>query len=406
MARFLALTLAAIAATASAKSPFETKLPQTSNTRKAKMMAKIMEGARPTEKSQLSRGLDAAEIDLSGYELKFEQCQFVKAYDDELAENEEVKSVLATKRFVIFRLCPSGSCETCQYNFGEYVIDLETYLEAATQYFVEDRENQCGMCNEICEADDDAVKSLGLVDCDSCYSYCQSLENMQDNGYIESYEFTECMQVYESDDGASQIFAGAMCSDNGSSIKIGAFSDEMCSNYKNADIENYLENGSKFNDEILEKIVEVDSCVSCIMNNYEIPDMNADDAANANQEEEEVEVNEMCNQLYETAAKCESKYGFNNYWKNYEEYENQYVQEDVVCDFIQSLESGSYDQYGEIELSGSRRRGGGGASGGQKFALTFFILGTVGIGAYAASLHSKLTKGGKADLSAQGGAMA
>jgi len=406
MARFLALTLAAIAATASAKSPFETKLPQTSNTRKAKMMAKIMEGARPTEKSQLSRGLDAAEIDLSGYELKFEQCQFVKAYDDELAENEEVKSVLATKRFVIFRLCPSGSCETCQYNFGEYVIDLETYLEAATQYFVEDRENQCGMCNEICEADDDAVKSLGLVDCDSCYSYCQSLENMEDNGYIESYEFTECMQVYESDDGASQIFAGAMCSDNGSSIKIGAFSDEMCSNYKNADIENYLENGSKFNDEILEKIVEVDSCVSCIMNNYEIPDMNADDAANANQEEEEVEVNEMCNQLYETAAKCESKYGFNNYWKNYEEYENQYVQEDVVCDFIQSLESGSYDQYGEIELSGSRRRGGGGASGGQKFALTFFILGTVGIGAYAASLHSKLTKGGKADLSAQGGAMA
>jgi len=406
MARYLALTLAAIAATASANSPFVTKSPpQTSNTRKAKMMSKIMEGARATENSQLSRGLDAAEIDLSGYEIRFEQCQFVKSYDDELAENEEVNSVLATKRFVIFRLCPSGSCETCQYNFGEYVIDLETYLESAAQYFVEDRENQCGMCNEICEADDDSVKSLGLVDCDTCYSYCQSVENMNDNGYVESYEFTECMQVYESDDGSSSIFAGAMCSENGSSIKIGAFSDEMCSNYKNTDIENYLENGSKFNDEILEKVVETESCVSCIMTDYEVPDMNADDAANQNQNDE-VEMNEMCQQLYEMSAKCESKYGFNNYWKNYEDYQNQYVQEDVVCDFIQSLETGNYDQYGEIELSGSRFRGGGGASGGQKFALTFFILGTVGIGAYAASLHSKLTKGGKADLSAQGGAMA
>jgi len=378
---------------------------RTKNTRKAKMMSKLMEGAEPTENSQLPRRLDENEIDLTGYEVKFEECQYVKAYNDELAENQEVSSVLATQRFIVFRLCPSGSCESCSYNFGEYVIDLDNYLMAATEYFVQDRENFCGMCNDICEADDDAVKSLGLVDCDECYTYCAAVENMEDNGYIESYEFTECMQVYESDDGASSIYAGAMCSDSGTSIKVGAFTDEECSTYKNVDIENYLENGLKFDDEILEKVVDSENCVSCIMTDYEVPDMDADDAAQ--DDAAEVEVNEMCENLYEMSAKCESKYGFDNYWKDYEEYVNQYSQEDSVCDFITSLESGSYDQYGEISLSGSKRNGSGGASGGQKFALTAFVVGTIGIGAYAASLHSQLTKGGgKADLSTQGGAMA
>lgn len=404
MARFFALALAALVATVSATSPFAQNPPKTSNTRKAKMMSKLMEAAQPTENSQMARNLDAVEIDLSGYEIRFENCQFVKAYDDELAEDEDSKTVLATKRFVVFRLCPSGSCSSCAYNFGEYVVDLESYLMAASEYFVQDRENSCGMCNEICEADDDAVKSLGLVDCDTCYSYCQSIEAMEDNGYIESYQFGECMQVYEDDD--TQIFAGAMCSDSGTSITIGAFSDEQCGTYKSVDIENYLENGLKFDNEILEKIVDSESCVSCVMTNYEVPDMNADDANQQQEEEQEVEVNEMCGQLYEGSARCESKYGFNNYWKNYEDYANQYAQEDTVCDFIKSLGSGSYDEYGEIVLSGSRRVGGSGASGGQKFALTVFTLGTVGLGVYAASLHSQLTKGGKADLSAQGGAMA
>jgi hypothetical protein len=42
----------------------------------------------------------------------------------------------------------------------------------------------------------------------------------------------------------------------------------------------------------------------------------------------------------------------------------------------------------------------------QKFSLTFFILGSVGLAGYAAMMHSQLTKGAKADLSRQGGAMA
>jgi len=405
--RFTTLAIATIVATASAaSSPFATKPAKTSNIRKAKMISKMVEGAKVTENSQLGRGLEEAEVDLSGYEIKFEKCQFVKAYDDELAEDEDSKNVLGTKHFVVFRLCPSGSCESCAYNFGEYIIDMESYLEAATEFFVQDREDQCGLCNDICEADDDAVKSLGLVDCDECYDYCASIDNMEDNGYVESYEFSECMQVYESDDGASQIYAGAICANSGTEIKIAAFSDEYCFYHKSSyDVQDYLEDGLLFNNEILGNVVDSDSCVSCIMTDYEVPDQDADDAAQ-NDEDEEIEVNEMCQNLYEMSAKCESKYGFDNYWKDYEDYANQYTQEDLVCEFISSMGNGNYDEYGEIVLSGSQSNGRSGASGGQKFALTFFVLSTIGLGVYAASLHSNLTKGGNADLSAQGGAMA
>lgn len=393
---------------ASAAYPFHAARPTTRNTRKARMASKLLEKATETENSQLGkhRKLEQVEPDLSIYEIKFQQCQFVKAYDDELAEDEETKTVLGVKRFVVFRLCPANSCESCAYNFGEYVVDMDTYLEAATESFVEDREGMCGLCEEVCYADDDATKNAGAdyVDCDSCVDYCAYFENMDENGkYMESYMMAECQQVYESDDG-TQIYAGAICSNSGANIKIGAFSDDMCSQMeKNVDIEDYLENGLAFDDDILEKVVDSESCVSCVQKEWEIPEQNDQQQNDA----EEVEVNQMCENLYEAAAKCESKYGFDNYWAGYEEYENQYVQEDLVCDFISSLGSGNYDEYGEIVLSGSSSSGSGlGATGGQKFALTVFILSTVGLAVYGASLHSQLTKGGKADLSSQGGAMA
>ena len=388
MARFFVIALATLVGSACASNPFNTNLPKSSNSFKGKMMSELLSEARPTENSQLSRGLEEADIDLSGYEIKFEKCQFVRSYDDELAEDEDASSVLSTKRFVVFRLCPADTCGSCNQDYGEYVVDLESYLEIATEYFVNDRDNMCNACNQICQADDDAAKSAD-IDCDECYDYCLSVGNMENNGYIESYQFAQCIQV--SDNGNTQRYAGAMCSDNGSYIKIGAFSDEECSTYDDVNIENYLQNGVKFNDDILEKTANSKSCVSCTMNNY-----GGDDDA----------VNEMCLNLYDMSAKCESKYGFDNYWKNNEEYVNQYLQEDLVCDFIASLNNGNYDQYGEIVLSGSRRTGSGGSTASQKFFLSVFVLGSIGLGVYSSRIQALLRQGAKADLSSQGGAMA
>jgi len=391
MAKFFSFSLAAFIASVSATSHFDSQPLQTKNTPKGKMMSRLLDSARPTERTEITRGLEQGDVNLGDYELKFEQCQFVRAYDDELAQDESASSILSTRRFVMFRLCPSGKCNSCNSDYGEYVIDLDTYVDIATEYYLADRENTCNLCNQICAAEDDVTRSSGQIKCNSCESYCSTVNSLQENGLVESYQYSQCMQVY--DNGNSQIFAAAKCSKNGSAIKIGAFSDNECSTpKKNTDIEDYIGNGMSFYNDILNKLSDSSSCVSCSMN--------------ANGDDGNGDLAEMCTSLYDISAKCESKHGFNNFWKDYEDYSNQYLQEDMVCDFISSLKNGNYDQYGEIVLTGLKRLGSGGATGFQKFALSVFFIGSVVLGLYSARVSSQLKKGSKADLSAQGGAMA
>merc|ERR1711981_343611 len=121
-----------------------------------------------------------------------------------------------------------------------------------------------------------------------------------------------------------------------------------------------------------------------------------------------VENKEVCVELYQGAAKCEEEHEFSNGIDKYYQYNVQDNNEELVCSFIDSLVAGTYSQEGEIVVGGmsSYVSGGSSTTGGQKFALTFFILGTVGLAVYAAMLHSNLTKSAKSDLSSQGGAMA
>jgi hypothetical protein len=400
---------------AASANPFAPVTPRSSD--KAAMMSKLMKGATPTANSQL-RKLDEEYIpDISRYYMKFEQCQFVKAYDDELAENEESTTVLATKRFVIFRLCPSSDCSSnCNYNYGEYLIDLETYLEATVEYAQEQQENMCQNCEDYCGNNNrrQLQNNYYDIDCYSCTEECEKIENMEDNGYIDATEFLECQMIYDpEDDNRNGLYAGPICSSNGQKIKIGVFTDEDCLFVDNTkEVEDYLmndnNNGNMMLSHALLKMTYTDTCISCVQVDEDNNNNNGDDNNNNNNNQEDPEILEMCEQLYEQAAKCEKTHGFDDGFSNYWGYENQLANEEVVCDFMQSLKSGTYDEEGEIIVSGASSISGGGASttGGQKFALTFFILGTVGLAVYAAMLHSKLVKGGKSDLSSSGGAMA
>lgn len=415
-------SLALIALTAAVVSANPFAPAKSANSVKTAYMSKLMSHARPTSNSQLGRRLDEDEeyeVDISGYSLKFEQCQFVKAYDDELA-GEDSETILATRRFVIFRLCPSDSCDSCSYDFGEYIVDLEEYLEATVDYQQEMQEEMCDACQECSnygngQDQDDAerrrLENYASVDCDSCYDECMKIENMEDNGYVDATEFLECQMIYDpEDDGKAALYAGPMCASSGSKIKIGVFYDEDCNvPDSDKDVDDYLMDGDGYSMKLshaLLKTVYSSECVSCLApadeDENDDQNNNGDDA-----EEEEVEILEMCEQLYEAAAKCEKTNGFDGGYAEYDGYANQLAQESVVCDFVESLKAGSYDESGEIVVNGANSSIGGGAqtTGGQKFALTFFVMGTVGLAGYAAMLHSKLTKGASG-LSDTGGAMA
>jgi len=253
------------------------------------------------------------------------------------------------------------------------------------------------MCDEYCQNDDaqemdDAQAAIAAtVDCDTCVDECDKIENMEDNGYLEASNYIECQQLdqeNDDDDDAEEVmyFAGATCSSDGSKIKIGVFKDENCAYINNnLYVDDYL-NGFSLSHALLKNVYSGTS-IPCSSYN----------------EDGEAEENEACQEVYEAAAKCESDYGFSG---NYGYYSSN---EDVVCDFISQIKSGSFDAAsGEIVLKGKNvvSGGGQGTTGGQKFALTVLILGTIGLAVYAATLHSSLTKGAKADLSKQGGQMA
>jgi hypothetical protein len=423
------LALTAITAAVVSANPFAPA--KSANSAKTKYMSKLMRNARPTANSLLGRRLDeggddAYEVDISGYSLKFDQCQFVKAYDDDLA-GEDSETILATRRFVIFRLCPSDDCDSCSSNYGQYIVDLEEYLEATVDYQTEIQEEMCDACQECNnweqndgdddgqnqdEDEDEGRRRLQnySVDCDTCYDECMKIENMEDNGYIDATDFLECQMVYDAeDDGNGSLYAGPMCASNGSKIKIGLFTDADCNKPdSDKDVDDYLMDGDGVSMKLshaLLKTVYSTSCISCMK--PEEDENNDDTNDDAAQEYQQPEVLEMCEQLYEASAKCEKSHGFDNGYANYDGYANQLAQEYVVCDFVDSLKAGSYDETGEIVVNGASSSKGGGSqtTGGQKFALTIFLFGTFGLAGYAAMLHSKLTKG-VAGLADAGGTMA
>merc|ERR1712032_643215 len=171
------------------------------------------------------------------------------------------------------------------------------------------------------------------------------------------------------------LYAGPICASNGQKINIGVFSDENCYNYDNSkDVEDYLVDGDgysmRLSHALLKNTYDAEQCVSCL--------------------------------VVEEAGKCEQAHGFEGIsYCNDAMYENQVATEDVVCNYIKSINNGQYTEDGEIKVKGGNASSGSDASttGGQKFALTFFIIGTVGLAIYAATLHAKLTKGSSASLS-------
>jgi len=386
-------------------------------------MARLMANAKPTPNSRLlEQNNQDYVVDISGYSVKFEQCQFVRAYDEELAENEESSTVLTTKRFVKFRLCPNDDCDSCEYNYGEYLIDLADYLDATVQYFQNYQEEMCNACDENCQnnnqqQDDEQDNQDGgrflqqyNVDCSSCYEECQKIENMEENGYMDATDFIECQMIYDAgDDNGNALYAGPVCASGGTQINIGVFKDEDClipdSSKK---VNDYLinDNGAlKLSHALLKKTYK-DTCVSCKEPEEWDENENNNQQDNNDQDDADVVI-EMCEMLYDAAAKCEQVHGFDTGYADYGQYTNQASQEETVCDFMESITSGTYTETGEIQVTGSNMVGGkDSTTGGQKLALTFFILGTVAMAVYAAMLHTKLVKGGKADLSTSGGAMA
>merc|ERR1712037_325690 len=208
-----------------------------------------------------------------------------------------------------------------------YLVDMEEYLEATIEYAKDKQEEKCDQCEEKCDGyygnqadendqeerennEEDDRRRLSSSNCRECIDTCDKIENMEENGYIDATDFVECQEIQDEGDDGYALYAGAMCASNGSKIKIGVFSDNECRILNSElDVENFLADGDgnqmKLSHALLKTTYESDSCLSCLVENNEDDD-----------NEKEAEVEEVCENLYMSAAKCEKTHGFDDGYSN------------------------------------------------------------------------------------------
>lgn len=105
-------------------------------------------------------------FDVTGYSLKYSRCQMVEQYDDEAAAGGEdgQSSPMVKKRFAVLRLCPTSSCDAskqvgCASGYGQYMVEMDTYLQAMQQYREDLKEGYCNYCEDYMQAVYEAVEN-------------------------------------------------------------------------------------------------------------------------------------------------------------------------------------------------------------------------------------------------------
>ena len=314
---------------------------------------------------------------LSDFSVKFKKCQYVKMYDDDLASNSYSTTVLALRHFVVFKLCPVDECSTCSDVHGEYVVDVADYLGATVEFEKNAFENMCASCNA-----------------DECGELCYKIENLKANGYVDASAYTECQKIKNSgntDDGEpDQLYIGPQCSSDGKNITIGLFTDQYCVvPFTAKGAEDVL--GMKLSYHLLASTYSDSSsgCLSC-------KESDNNNNNNANDKADGDNVNEMCEKVYQSSAKCESEYGLTSGLvynrKNGGQYENQVENEFMVCTFINSLVWNSYTESGEINYLAVQDEVIRRATSLQKGMLTLLTVSVVGFVLYASLLHHQIEK--------------
>jgi hypothetical protein len=230
---------------------------------------------------------------------------------------------------------------------------LEDYLEILVQYYQEEQEELCNICSDKCidYTHEDSIRS-SVVTCDICTDECQKMESMEHNGYIDASVFLKCNMIYDpEDDAVDTFYAGSICSDQGSKIKIGVYHDEDCNVWdRSKAVDEYLKDGDgyrmKLSHNLLKKTYHSEIMLSCA---------NDDDASrnsNVDEESEILAVHQVCQDLYDRAAKCETPFGLQLAAQD-THYRNQKQEEAKVCKYIQQLKTGKYQEKGTVLLDSS-----------------------------------------------------
>jgi len=348
----------------------------------SKLGGKVMSQARKLD--------DNDEVDFTwveNYSIKFQGCHHISQWNQDADDEEDVR--IATKRLVRFRLCPSDECSLqnaggCSSGYGEYVIDmnifLESYIESIEQYNeakCEYLENMSGCGNDDGDNEDycvyDYYVSQGMEDICAENNPYKADDDEEEAEQFEIAEYVECAQIeFENDDNRRkldeeeevQYYLGPYCAEQGGAIYLGMFTDETCSTFADefGGKQSYYDLASEELPFGSSNIVSMD-CYKCqepeVQFNYDGDDNEDDDG-----------VSEMCEAVYEQAGKCESNV---EYGDNYN-----------ACSYIQGIQV--IRKNGIIVSAGSK------ANKTASIFIGLFVVAFVLLSAFVYFLKTKLDR--------------
>jgi len=339
---------------------------------------------------------------ISSYSIIFDSCHTLVQVADEANEDQ---GMIYNKNLVTFYLCPTETCGSHVKNCGKYVVGMEEFVDAWTEAKLEEKEWQCENIRENCycdNANDDEVcenqcyTDAGMEDCIEYeggeefqiqeYIECRAVENQNNNnnnnGNAQQYQDANGNVYYY-----EEVFAGPYCASNGKSIHLGMFYDEFCSIKADDSMYasmNYYGKDLPFSATSKQSIVTAE-CMGC---KEQDQDNNNNNNNNGDDAQDEDNVIQMCEEMYENAGKCEEKI----------ETSNQYQYKNTqACDYINNI----LPRLEQNSKSVSSSAGSGGTAS-VVFAWLFAFT-TLALGVYAFLLFRKLRRS-KVNLSEQSGA--
>ena len=184
----------------------------------SKAIHNLLSKAEPaTALNQQQRDLYYQTTRISKYSLQFQGCHQIKHWNKD-ADDEDLR--IATKRLVRFRLVPFEKCASYnpwmdasalgqardllgQADFGDYIVDLETFVDAYLQTKVNDN---AGDDNAGDDGDDG------------------------DDGDFDVSDYTQCaaLDFQTDDDAGKEYYLGPYCADQGGEIRLNMFTDDTC----------------------------------------------------------------------------------------------------------------------------------------------------------------------------------
>lgn len=290
---------------------------------------------------------------VSEYSIKFIGCHHVtqwaseqeqeEAEDNNQEQAEEMNQMNAangrirSKGLVRFRLCPKGSCSDhfgvgCSSNFGEYVVDMYSFLEVYIAWQMENAQYQCQTYQNTC------YKKCFESSSANCYSSCYRGYGVDaalcggnnNNGYDENgnyynqqngnqmfnlEDYLQCAQYQVQnqnygDEEELMTYLGPYCSTQGGDIRLGFFQDEFCS-IPSAYQVNYYERLTGVEVPYTRQSIVNTKCMSCEATQQEEEAEQQDyynyDADGNRNYYVATEVNDMCGTMYMKSGKCETE---------------------------------------------------------------------------------------------------